>query len=432
MASQGVHVPLSDPAREIRLLKLRPCCDFSAPIHGDLDIVPLGQSEGQYNALSYAWGDPLETAPITLNGRPHQVTVNLQSALRHLRRDSDVVVLWVDAVCINQDDYAEKNSQVGQMGRIYRGADTVVVWLGEACDDSDLIVDRMLAEDVADDPLPLPPYDELLRLKQAISAFVGRSWWTRLWVVQEVLLARQVVDWCGHKQLPEADLRVRLERALHLWKSVGNTSSPNSTDMVLKMYGVLPLILRRDTIRAGRGNAVSDSNRHSSDDGNASDQSEHLTLRLLVLDFSYRQVSKPQDKVYGLLGLASDAEAYGVPDYAKPAESVYTEFVCASLTENNGLDLLCFAGLGDAARGNAMSLPSWVADLTSRRYNAMTNYEHLDWRVWGNMEPKFHFAPDSTALCTRGIICDTVSAIEPVPASGEGTWLRATQLIHLG
>ncbi|KAK0624310.1 heterokaryon incompatibility protein-domain-containing protein, partial [Immersiella caudata] len=126
---------LQNPALEIRLLTLLPNPDDSAPIEVELRASQLEHVEDEYIALSYAWGDPNNTAPITINGHGHHVTVNLQSALRHLRLPSEMVTLWVDAVCINQDDDAEKSSQVQQMGRIYRSAELVIAWLGEAADD---------------------------------------------------------------------------------------------------------------------------------------------------------------------------------------------------------------------------------------------------------------------------------------------------------
>ena len=86
--SSFIYPPLRQPAHEIRLLTLLPNPDISAPVLVELRAVDLADVDGQYTALSYAWGDPNNTAPITLNGHTRHVTANLQSALRHLRHAS--------------------------------------------------------------------------------------------------------------------------------------------------------------------------------------------------------------------------------------------------------------------------------------------------------------------------------------------------------
>jgi hypothetical protein len=84
----------------------------------------------KYEALSYCWGDPELQGFILLNGNAASVTVNLTRALENIRLDHGTRVLWVDALCINQEDTTERNHQVKQMGAIYQKAERVVVWLG--------------------------------------------------------------------------------------------------------------------------------------------------------------------------------------------------------------------------------------------------------------------------------------------------------------
>ncbi|KAF2452128.1 hypothetical protein P171DRAFT_347545 [Karstenula rhodostoma CBS 690.94] len=85
-----------------------------------------------YEALSYVWGDPKITAPISIDGHNLQVTTNLEIALRHLRLEQATRILWIDAININQLDMNERAQQVAMMANIYRNADLVVVWLGPA------------------------------------------------------------------------------------------------------------------------------------------------------------------------------------------------------------------------------------------------------------------------------------------------------------
>jgi hypothetical protein len=83
-----------------------------------------------YAALSYVWGDPTASVPILLNGQTHAITKNLAEALRHLQHYRKNIVLWVDSICINQQDDIEKGLQVRMMDKIYSEAAVVLSWLG--------------------------------------------------------------------------------------------------------------------------------------------------------------------------------------------------------------------------------------------------------------------------------------------------------------
>ena len=99
------------------------------------------------SALSHTWGNPLDTREIFLetdNGRcvwSRQVTVNLEMALRGMRTSEGPRILWIDALCINQQDLREKSHDIRRMRRIYETAYEVVAWLGVAADDSDMAMD---------------------------------------------------------------------------------------------------------------------------------------------------------------------------------------------------------------------------------------------------------------------------------------------------
>ncbi|KAH7252746.1 heterokaryon incompatibility protein-domain-containing protein, partial [Fusarium tricinctum] len=117
---------------QIRLLKI---LSTHPDVSCELNITELdGQAE--FNALSYVWGDPSVTETIYVNGNKVQVTTNLASALRHTPHHLDESKntagkrIWVDAICINQDDGAEKTHQVSTMGRIYSQSGIVLCWLG--------------------------------------------------------------------------------------------------------------------------------------------------------------------------------------------------------------------------------------------------------------------------------------------------------------
>lgn len=84
----------------------------------------------KYEAISYAWGDPANKIDVLCDGKIIMVTPNLKDALLRLRIKDRSRVLWIDAICINQNDHVEKGSQVKLMKRIYGNATRVCVWLG--------------------------------------------------------------------------------------------------------------------------------------------------------------------------------------------------------------------------------------------------------------------------------------------------------------
>ncbi|KAL6803366.1 heterokaryon incompatibility domain-containing protein [Trichoderma sp. SZMC 28013] len=122
----------------IRVLTLKPSQDPSEPIHISLSVVKLND-DPSFEALSYCWGDATDKLLVFCDGVPFPVTKNLESALRHLRQTEDERILWVDAICINQDNIPERNQQVSIMKDIYRKARHVVIWLGAADEDSDSV-----------------------------------------------------------------------------------------------------------------------------------------------------------------------------------------------------------------------------------------------------------------------------------------------------
>ncbi|KAG7005404.1 hypothetical protein G7Y79_00020g049320 [Physcia stellaris] len=119
---------LSQEAREIRILFLL-SGDVDEDISCKLVTVSLDNLP-DYEALSYTWGDPTVKVPIRVNENILQVTANLDNALRHLRRRDEKRALWVDAICINQDDLEEKSYQIPFMGEIYSRTTNCLAWLG--------------------------------------------------------------------------------------------------------------------------------------------------------------------------------------------------------------------------------------------------------------------------------------------------------------
>ena len=115
----------------IRLFGLNPAATTNTPLRGELREVELSEAEDTYEALSYVWGDERSLYDLRCNDKSFSILRNLEEALRHLRKRDQIRWLWIDFICINQNDDIEKSHQVQQMGKIFRSASRALIWLGK-------------------------------------------------------------------------------------------------------------------------------------------------------------------------------------------------------------------------------------------------------------------------------------------------------------
>jgi len=171
----------------IRLLRLLPNGDEKAPIQCQLfhySLQKSGKPTHSYDALSYVWGGPDKPRFISISEHnstsrhDFPVTENLHEALSRLRHRSIERIIWVDAVCIDQENDREKEQQIQFMAKIYGQANCVVAWLGKAADDSDRALEEIRVAGGKEgtnvwDTAPVP---------QAVLALLQRPWFRRIWV----------------------------------------------------------------------------------------------------------------------------------------------------------------------------------------------------------------------------------------------------------
>lgn len=193
----------------------------------------------EYEALSYVWGDPAKTESMTLNGVTFGLSANLKDALINLRERDTERTLWVDALCINQDDETEKHREVMRMRAIYYSAKRVVVWLGDAVFDSNMAIEwaeqihlhfkayltRLGVQDEGEGIFDwiretqrfqmveafglLMPY-HALRWK-ALHRLLSRPWFGRAWTLQELVVARSSLMLCGNRAVKWEVLELAIE-----------------------------------------------------------------------------------------------------------------------------------------------------------------------------------------------------------------------------
>lgn len=137
-SSMYENLTLSRDKDEIRVVRLHPATNWDDQIECSLMTLSLSDPERpQYQALSYVWGDARMTLPIKVNGLHFEGTKNFVDALRALRFRGQQRIMWIDAICINQQDTQERNQQVKKMAEIYRNSSATVAWLGSSAKESD-------------------------------------------------------------------------------------------------------------------------------------------------------------------------------------------------------------------------------------------------------------------------------------------------------
>ncbi|KAH7385581.1 heterokaryon incompatibility protein-domain-containing protein [Phaeosphaeria sp. MPI-PUGE-AT-0046c] len=117
-------------AGQIRILQLAPG-KKGDPFVGELITTQLDQKSIEYDALSYMWGDPAPTDVIWISEKALPIANNLQNALAHLRHEDSPLIIWIDAICIDQNNEPERAQQVQLMGRLYGSAQMVRIWIYE-------------------------------------------------------------------------------------------------------------------------------------------------------------------------------------------------------------------------------------------------------------------------------------------------------------
>ncbi|KAK3680906.1 heterokaryon incompatibility protein-domain-containing protein, partial [Podospora appendiculata] len=311
MASGYQYTPLPVDGSSIRLLKLLPSATPSSIIECEILTTSLTDPSTliPYEALSYTWGAAHPTTEIKLNGHPFAATLNLGAALRALRHSDTPRVLWVDAVCIDQRNIPEQGAQVRMMWDIYRAAACVVVWLGpEERNSAVAMADFARRETQTRLALRQRPMDEPRDSSDArwcgchagdfetmpprigVQNLLGRRWFTRVWVLQEVAAAKRVVVACGSSTVDGGDFCREI---------LGVASFSTSFNKILRK--IRPAVQLMDSSYSGlhRGQ-----------------------LPLLELIETYRSwdATKAVDKVYSLLAFSSDGNAVPElqPDYSLP------------------------------------------------------------------------------------------------------------------
>jgi hypothetical protein len=185
----------------IRLIELSPGTSEDPYVHCNITRRRLSDPMLRYEAISYTWGDPRDLETLSCGGYNAEllVTRNCYDALRSLRRSDQARTIWIDAISINQHSILERNAQVCMMGRIYASSFRVVVYLGEETQGSQLLFEEIAMADSlyqstqSFEGRPVPNAE----LVHELDDLLHRPWFSRIWVIQEVYVAKEVMMMCG-------------------------------------------------------------------------------------------------------------------------------------------------------------------------------------------------------------------------------------------
>lgn len=192
--------------KSIRLLRILPALDDSAGIEIILEEFDKSTPScipfcPQYIALSYIWGDPHICLPVTVSGKVFQVTLNLHEALVYLRSAFPNNVFWIDALSINQDDPRERGHQVALMRSIYSGASEVITWLGRDEANVDTLFQFVKSHHSScaflHDPVEGCGQELSAGSADAVQHLISQPYWNRVWIIQEIVVAKVSVIMCG-------------------------------------------------------------------------------------------------------------------------------------------------------------------------------------------------------------------------------------------
>jgi hypothetical protein len=461
------------------------------PVHCDFKVIDLNNCSS-YDALSYTWGLPCtvysadEEPPspeeavqrkyeVVCEGRAIKVTANCLSALIQLRslkysenehlehffETKERRSIWIDAICINQaedpDALAERAAQVRIMNRIYRQAKVVIIWLGPEDKFSlDAIICLGLLASCLSKAYDVRQYGILDKRAYrvlgipflgagqwaSLYAFLGRAWFYRAWIVQEVVCARKSTVLCGNVALKRSTLSLAalfLQRShwdTHMMsmyetepegdsyeyeaevRREGYTREDLETGPYMSLYlraieeffAVHPardfqghalrkthsvtvntagLIVEIGDMKIRAGSAADldlDMSRST-----LADSMGLLTPRPLtkvLWQNMYATCARPEDRIYAFIGLASNSSWSGLSvDYVRPVRETFVQAAWAMIKSSGDLRLLSF--VEERTLREVCQLSTWVPDFSARRYpNPLDLFEeNCPYAAAGEMVP---------------------------------------------
>ncbi|KAF2111030.1 hypothetical protein BDV96DRAFT_650632 [Lophiotrema nucula] len=360
---------------------------------------------GDYVALSYVWGDTKDPKTITVNGHLFSVTANLYDALVDLRDSAEIsnrkLHVWIDAICINQNDLAERASEVQKMSLIYSECLAVRAWLGKPKESTTatqiLKIRRFLDATVQVNPRRctwemVQSFIEVDTLVQGANLLFTLPHWKRLWIIQEKALAPSLHFKFGREQFMTLDF-IRLA-GWCFGHPLPRKLAPDISQIAMRLQR-----LRKWEIDAEIANNRS------------------FSIFDIVRFAQTSKASDARDKLYGMLALLPAQIAKSIrPDYTSSNGliQILTHFSRKCYEFEGSLDTLARVRILDKRPG----LPTWALDLDSDapedepRGLLLENTLRRNYRANDHMSKDgFTFSDNGRLLRCHGVIVDVVDSL---------------------
>jgi hypothetical protein len=399
-------LPLDITKKEIRLLTLLPAPHIDDEIYVTLSKASLDDAALKYDALSYTWGASTEHHTIRLHDQVHPVTDNLFYALRRIRHRRAEKRIWIDAICINQEDIRERSQQVTLMGDIYSKAERVLVWLGESEKGS-----IGGSNGLGDVKVPFSglfsqanPIMFKHRTKHLLATIRNTTplWWNRAWVVQEAACARKAAVLFG----PCSISLYWFETLLMGIRDDCTFENEASEKLFLVAANAI------DGIRTVAKNRL-----RSRD-----------SVAKSMWSTSHTAATNPLDKVYSLLALMPEnAKDVIKPDYSDSIVETFAKATYAAITLDGNLDILGWVKLPRDGSPNSEliskrnpDLPSWSVDLLDVEYSLFdVRVRDFLLNIWANASTSSQGAKyiSNGRLSLTGQSLDRINSVALLPVA---------------
>ncbi|KAL6708208.1 hypothetical protein ACN47E_003392 [Coniothyrium glycines] len=373
-----VYEPLHGP-EHIRILILEPALSVDADICITFEQDTYSRLSARYEAISYTWGESHLSKPVHIADGSHILaTENLDDALRKLRHSHEKRALWADAICINQNDESEKSVQIPLMVKIFRGASRVLAWLGPATDDRAVRLGMRLLQYWSRqgqssefqrfiEDSDHERREEIVSDLQHIVRFLNLPWFSRLWVVQEVVFNLDVVLLYGALEVSWVRVMIALPNIL---TRIGYKLPLDN----LQKLDALQRMARLWREHCGVNVAWIE---HTETRPTVS--TKHASILDIMEEFSQYDCTDPRDRIFALYSMTGDIRPHPIGaqgsrnetvifmnvDYSLDVRQTYQAFAYACITKGRLIPILNavlarqFAQIPD-------DWPSWVPDWRQR------------------------------------------------------------------
>lgn len=363
---------------------------------------------GDFFALSYEWGDPNDTDEIIVNGETAVVTRNLKEAMRRLsvwwrqQNRDEPVSLWVDALCINQADIPERNEQVRNMRQIYSTAIKVLMMTGPDVEDPQATSELLGKVSATMFNPNVSPEEVMLMLNEdcagwkGVCEIAGRSYWGRLWIMQEVLLANTGAWLCYGGKFCLA--RVFFEavtiilRNIHYARQALAEASDGESEEWIPHVGKMESFL---DLERPKHEGLS-----------------HPDLLILLDATRTAKQFDPRDKIYGILGMVDDRIRV-VPDYGLSLAEIYRNFVVDVIKATGSLRIIYQRAANRMMAGRSWPswVPDWSAPTTADVSESLAASAYLNANAAGDSLHVYRDTGTPELLHCEGVMIDTVSQL---------------------